>query len=41
MVKSFYADLEAAKTAERLVLNVFSSLTSAYNFKDVSNDRAY
>lgn len=41
MVKQFFVDLESAKAAERLVLDTFSNLTSAYEFKDVSNERKY
>lgn len=41
MVKDFYKDLEKAHTAENIVLEVFSSLSSEYNFENVSNDRNY
>ena len=35
----FYRDLEAAKTAEKIVFDSLSS--SGYNVEDVSNDREY
>ena len=41
MVTNFYRDLEKAKKAEALVKDVLSSLTSNYNFIDVSNIPAY
>lgn len=41
MVKGFFDDLAAAKEAEKIVLDIFSSLTSTYDFQDVSNNRAF
>lgn len=41
MVKDFYADLEAAKTAEQLVRNVLANLAPGYKFEDVSDVREY
>ncbi len=37
MVKEFYKDLAQAKSAEKLVRDVFSSLTFDYQFIDVSD----
>lgn len=41
MVKEFYKDLAQAKSAEKLVRDVFSSLTFDYQFIDVSEQREY
>ena len=41
MVKNFFKDMAAAKSAEKIVLDVFSTVAPQYKFKDVSNDRAY
>ena len=41
MVKEFYKDLAQAKNAEKLVRDVFSSLTFDYQFIDVSEQREY
>lgn len=41
MVANFYNDLEKAHKAENLLQNLFSSLSSKYNFKNVSEDRNY
>ena len=41
MVKGFYDDLKAAKKGESIVLNVLKSITTDYEFDDVSNDKTY
>ena len=41
MLDNFPSDLEKGKTAEAIVLNTFSMLTSDYKFVDVSNDVEY
>lgn len=41
MLSEFKKDLEAAKTAEQLVKDIFSSLTTGYSFEDVSSQREY
>lgn len=41
MVTNFYRDLEKAKKAEAIVKEILSSLTSNYNFIDVSNVPKY
>lgn len=41
MVTNFYRDLEKAKKAEAIVKEVLSSLTSKYEFIDVSNVPKY
>lgn len=41
MVKNFYSDLAAAKTAEKTVLELFSSLAPQYTFRDVSDIREF
>ena len=40
MLKNFKTDLENAKSAERLVQQIFSELTNCYEFVDVSEDRS-
>lgn len=41
MRQQFNKDLEKAKTAEKLALEVFTSLATGYSFEDVSNDRQH
>ena len=41
MVTNFYKDLRKGHRAEKIVKDVFSSLTDKYTFTDVSNDPAY
>lgn len=41
MLLDFKKDLEAAKPAEKLVLDTFASLATGYSFTDVSEDREY
>ena len=41
MITNFYKDLRKGHRAERIVKDVFSSLTDKYTFTDVSNDPAY
>lgn len=41
MLDNFRSDLENAKVAEALVLHLFSQLTDAYTFEDVSNIQEY
>ncbi len=41
MVKNFYRDLNKARSAEKLVKDVFSQLTDNYDFEEVGNNRAY
>lgn len=41
MLTNFWKDLEAAKPAERLVLNTLASLTTDYTFTDVSDIKEY
>ena len=41
MLDNFKADLQAAKAAENLVKETFSSLTTGYKFEDVSEIREY
>lgn len=41
MLNNFNTDLAAAKPAEKMVRNIFSSLTNEYRFEDVSNQREF
>ena len=41
MVSNFWADLSAARSAEQIVLDTFSSLTTDFTFYDVGSQREY
>jgi hypothetical protein len=41
MINNFYSDLEKGKTAEKIVLDTFSALTTNYLFDDVSNYKGF